>query len=281
MKTYFDCFPCFLQQALRTCRFLGLEDTNTRRVLDSVADTLKQIPMDNCPPEIGRHVYRIIREVTGKTDPYKSIKEESTSRALALYEDLRQTMLNAKDPLAAGIKIATAGNVIDYGVKSSHAIEEEAENILEEEFAVFDIDKFTRQIQGADRIVYIGDNAGECVFDRLLIEVLNKPVTYVVRDFPIINDATAEDAVSAGIDKVADIFSSGTDAPGTVLDTCSEEFLQFFEKPYLKISKGQGNYEALSNQNQPIFFLLKAKCSVVARDLDVRLGEMVFKGIKV
>ncbi|MFP4158364.1 MAG: damage-control phosphatase ARMT1 family protein [Desulfobacterales bacterium] len=279
MKTYFDCFPCFVTQALRACRLMGLDDHVTRRVLNSVAKLLQGVPMEQSPPETGRDVYRIIREESGNHDPYREIKQESTSRALSLYPVLRQMVQDSREPLAAGIKIAAAGNVIDYGVKSSHAIEAGVDSILDNEFAVFDIEPFVKCLENAERILYIGDNAGECVFDRVLIEVLGKPVTYVVRGAPVINDATRHDAVAAGIDRVADIVSSGTDAPGTVMASCSEDFLRLFEKPYLRISKGQGNYEALSDQNQPVFFLLKAKCSVVARDLDVPEGQMVFKGV--
>lgn len=258
---------------------MDLDDYATRQVLNSVAELLQQIPMGKSPPEIASRVYQVIREVSGNPDPYKSIKQDSTTRALALYPVLKQMANEARDPLAAAIKIAAAGNVIDYGVGSSHLIEAEADRILENDFAVFDMAAFLRHMEGADRILYIADNAGECVFDRVLIEVLNRPVTYVVRGYPIINDATAKDAASAGIDQVAQIISSGTDAPGTVIETCSEGFLRLFEKPHLRISKGQGNYEALSDQKQPIFFLLKAKCSVIARDLDVCEGQMVFKGI--
>lgn len=148
--------------------------------------------------------------------------------------------------------------------------------MLENEFAVFDMDAFLAQLEKTERILYIGDNAGECVFDRVLIEQLPRPVTYVVRQAPIINDATMEDAIAAGIDRVADIVSSGTDAPGTVLSTCTSDFLDLLRQPWLKISKGQGNYEALSTGPYRVFFLLKAKCSVIARDLDVEEGQMIF-----
>lgn len=259
---------------------MGLDDHVTRRVLNSVAQLLQRVPMEQSPPETGRDVYRIIREESANPDPYREIKQESTARALALYPVLKQMAQDAQNPLEAGIKIAAAGNVIDYGVKSTHAVEAGVDSILDNEFAVFDIESFVKRLENAERILYVGDNAGECVFDRVLIEELGKPVTYVVRGAPVINDATREDAVAAGIDRVADIVSSGTDAPGTVMDTCSSNFLRLFEKPHLKISKGQGNYEALSDQNQPIFFLLKAKCSVVARDLNVPEGQMIFKGIR-
>lgn len=257
-------------------QYMGLDDQATEQVLHAVAELIPQIPRESSPPETGRRVYRIIREVSGNPDPYRQIKQHSTARALEFYPVMKQMAADTDDPLAAAIKIAAAGNVIDYGINASCSIEAEVGRILDNEFAVFDIEAFRQRLETADHILYIGDNAGECVFDRVLIEQLGKPVTYVVRGFPIINDATAEDAEAAGIHRVAGIVSSGTDAPGTVLETCSPDFLALFEKPGLKLSKGQGNYEALSAQKQPIFFLLKAKCSVIARDLDVSVGQMIF-----
>jgi len=118
------------------------------------------------------------------------------------------------------------------------------------------------------------------VFDRVLIEELGKPVTYVVREQPIINDAVREDAIAAGIDKVAEIISSGADAPGNILRLCSKEFFMIYEASDFIISKGQGNYEGLSGENRPIFFLLKAKCSVIAKHIGVEQGSIILKSIQ-
>ncbi|MGM0453376.1 MAG: damage-control phosphatase ARMT1 family protein [Thermodesulfobacteriota bacterium] len=278
MQTYFDCLPCFFTQALNACRFMQLTDPETKRILDAVAERIKDIPMQSAPPETGRQVYRIIREYTRNPDPYKQVKQENTARALSLYPAMKQMVDAAEDRLLAAIKIATAGNVIDCGVNKPYEIETEIGQIMHNEFGIFDESPFRKHLHRADRVLYIGDNAGECVFDRVLIEELEKPVIYVVRSHPVINDATIEDALEAGIDRVAQIVSSGTDAPGTVLSTCTDDFLALFENSDIVISKGQGNYEALSGQDRPVFFLLKAKCGVVAADLDVREGQMVFKG---
>lgn len=279
MKTYFECFPCFLEQALRACRFMGLDEGKTREVINAVAEMIPSVPAKSSPPETGRLVYRIISEVSGNPDPYREVKDKNTAGALKLYPEMRKMVDYAEDRLAAAVRIAAAGNVIDCGVREPYAVEEEVGRILENRFAVFDLDAFRQYSRKTERIVYIGDNAGECVFDRILIEELEKPVIYVVREQPVINDATIQDAEAAGIGKVAEIVSSGTDAPGTVLSTCNRDFLEIHERPYLKISKGQGNYEALSGQTNGIFFLLKAKCDVVARDVDVPRGQMIFKGI--
>jgi uncharacterized protein with ATP-grasp and redox domains len=171
--------------------------------------------------------------------------------------------------------------VIDLGVNKKFDIEEEIDVVLEKDFAIFDYEKFKHYLDKTDKILYIGDNAGESVFDRILIEEIKKPVIYVVREIPVINDVTREDAIQAGIDKVAPILSSGTSAPGTVLETCSSEFIELYRKSKFIISKGQGNYEGLSEEKGLIFFLLKAKCWVIADDIGVKEGDIVLKGINI
>jgi uncharacterized protein with ATP-grasp and redox domains len=218
-----------------------------------------------------------VSEVTGIQDPYKEIKRESTQKALTLYPSLKNEVKKGKDTLLTAIRIAIAGNVIDFGANRHFNIEQEIDEILRKDFAICDYEKFKAQLSESSEILFIGDNAGECVFDRVLIEEMKKPVTYIVRDVPVINDATYEDAVQAGIDKVATIISSGTDAPGTILGTCNAEFKEIYNNSEFIISKGQGNYEALSNERRPLFFLLKAKCRVIANDVGVDEGDIVLK----
>ena len=124
--------------------------------------------------------------------------------------------------------------------------------------------------------MYIADNAGEIVFDRVLIEQFkNKKSIFAVRSGPIINDALVEDAIACGIYKCARIISSGCDAPGTILRFCNKKFLKIYRDADLIISKGQGNFEALADEKRPIFFLFRAKCPVVAKHLNCKLGDVI------
>jgi uncharacterized protein with ATP-grasp and redox domains len=164
------------------------------------------------------------------------------------------------------------------GPSKSFDIEKDADEILRRNFAVCDYGKFKQCLDRTDDILYIGDNAGESVFDKVLIEEMKKPVIYVVRGMPVINDVTYEDAIQAGIDRIATILSSGTDAAGTVLGTCSDEFKEAYNSSRFIVSKGQGNYEALSGERRPIFFLLKAKCRVIADDIGVNEDDIVLRG---
>jgi uncharacterized protein with ATP-grasp and redox domains len=149
--------------------------------------------------------------------------------------------------------------------------------VLAQPFAIDDGMAFREALARADRALYLADNAGETVFDRALIEWLDVPVTYVVKGGPTLNDATVEDALAAGLDRVAEVVSNGTDAPGTILARCSEEFRRLYDEAELVIAKGQGNYETLSEEGPKVFFLLQAKCPVMARDAGVPVGSIVLK----
>lgn len=281
MRIHPDCFPCSLNGALRAGRIATDDEKKIKILLDEVKIILSNIPSEITPPEIARLVYHKVSEVTGNYDPYKEIKSQSTKMALKLLPSLKEKIEKSNDKLLTAIRIAIAGNVIDFGVDRSFDIEQEIDEVMKKDFAIFDYDKFKNYLDINNEILYIGDNAGESVFDRILIEEMKKSVRYVVRSVPVINDATYEDAELAGIDKVATILSSGTDAPGTILKTCNPEFINIFNNSKLIISKGQGNYEALSNEKRPIFFLLIVKCHVVANDIGVNKGDIILKGINI
>jgi len=268
-----------MNQALRAARIATNDENKIKTILDEVGMMLRSIPLDSTPPESARLIYNKVKEITGNLDPYIKIKNESTQKALSLYPYLKNRVEKSKNRLLTAIRIAIAGNIIDFGANWNFDLENETYKVLEMNFAVCDYNEFKNKLDKAPKILYIGDNAGECVFDRILIEEIKRPVTYVVRGMPIINDATHEDAVQAGIDGVATILSSGTDAPGTILETCSPEFNEVYKNSEFIISKGQGNYEALSKEKRPIFFLLKTKCHVVADDIGVSNGDIVLKGI--
>ena len=281
MKTFLDCLPCMMDQALRAGRIATDDERIIKKLLDSVGAMMKDIPLENTPPETGEIIYRKVREITGVTDPYKEVKKANIEEALSLYPELKKIVEESDNSLITAIRIAIAGNVIDLGVNKKFNLVEDVRKILKQDFAICDFEKFEKQLKIADSVLYLGDNAGESVFDKILIEELNKPVTYVVREIPVINDVTEEDAIASGIDEVAEIISSGTTAPAVILRLCNNEFIERFNSSKMIISKGQGNYEGLSDINQPVFFLLKAKCFVIANDLNVEENDIILKGINV
>jgi uncharacterized protein with ATP-grasp and redox domains len=281
MKTYLDCIPCFIEQALRAGRIATNDEKKIKELLDSVCSMMKDIPMNNTPPETGNIIYRKVREITGVTDPYKKIKKTNIEEALSIYPELKKIVNDSNNSLLTAVRLSIAGNVIDFGPNKKFNLVESVRQILKQDFAILHFEKFIEQLEKAKSVFYLGDNAGESVFDKILIEEMGKPVTYVVRDVPVINDATREDAIDSGLNEVAEIISSGTTAPGTILDLCNDAFLKRFNEADIIISKGQGNYEGLSNAERSLFFLLKAKCPVIANDLNVKENDIVLKGINI
>ncbi|MCK5823742.1 MAG: DUF89 family protein [Bacteroidales bacterium] len=281
MKTYLDCLPCFMQQALRAGRMATNDEKKLKEILSSVGAMIKDIPMQNTPPETGDAIYKKVREITGVNDPYKEIKKQNIAEAIALYPEMKKIIDSSDDKILTAIRFAIAGNVIDFGVNKEFDIEQEVKNNLEKDFAIFDYDKFLEELEKANTVLYIGDNAGESVFDKILIEELGKQVTFVVRDIPVINDATIDDAIASGLDSVSEIISSGCTAPGTILNLCNDDFLKRFNNADMVISKGQGNYEGLSNVSRSVFFLLKVKCPIIANDINVKENDIVLKGINI
>lgn len=280
MKTYLDCLPCMMAQALRAGRIATNNEHTLKKLLDEVGSSIKDVPMHQTPAQTGAIVYHKIKEITGVDDPYKQIKADSIKEALALYPKLEGYISKSDDKLLAAIRIAIAGNIIDFGVNKKFNLETDLEDIMNQEFGAFDYDEFKLQLHKAGSVLYIGDNAGESVFDRILIEQLGVPVVYVVRGIPIINDVTVKEAIDSGIDEVAEIVSSGTTAPGTILELCTDEFVQRFENADMVISKGQGNYEGLANVQRQVFYLLKAKCHIIASHLGVVEDDIVLKDSK-
>ncbi|MCK4450012.1 MAG: DUF89 family protein [Anaerolineae bacterium] len=277
MKTYLDCYPCFLRQALEAARMAGADERQQKAVLDRVLDVLGQIEPSSTPPEIGDQVHRIVRQEMSNSDPYRVAKEASTHQALALYPRLRSLLAEANDPLEVGVRLSIAGNIIDLAVSGEYDLWDTVERVLAQPFAINDGVALREALSGAGQVLYLADNAGETVFDRLLIEVLDVPVIYAVKGGPILNDATRDDALAAGVDRVAEVTSTGSDAPGTILDRCSEEFRRLYDEARLVIAKGQANYETLSEESTKVFFLLQTKCPVIARDVGVPVGSIVLK----
>jgi uncharacterized protein with ATP-grasp and redox domains len=226
-----------------------------------------------------RVVIEVLKAVFPKNETGKSRKLElSETTSSQLYPIVKEKISWSRDRLLTAIRFAIAGNVIDFGVNHNLDVEKEVDQVFKQDLAVSDYDKFREFHTAADEILYIGDNAGETVFDRILIEELNKPVTYAVRSAPIINDVTREDAVMAGLNMVSTLIDSGTDTCGVVMESCSPEFRETFYRSKLIISKGQGNFEALFETAAPVFFLLVAKCPLLARDIGVNVGDRVLKG---
>jgi len=278
MRTSLDCIPCFLRQTLEAARFVTDAPAVHERVLRDVLRLTAEMDFAQCPPVVAREIHRMLRAMTGVDDPYRAVKDRFNRMALEMLPELADTVKEASDPLATALRLAIAGNVIDLGVNGEMTEDEVRRSIhdaLNEPFDG-DVDAFGQAVERARKILYLADNAGEIVFDRLLIEQLPVSlVTLAVRGGPILNDATMADAQAAGLCDVVDVIESGSDAPGTILGDCNEEFRKRFSESDLVIAKGQGNFETLSDQPGEIFFLLKVKCPVIADHVGLPVGTHV------
>ncbi len=286
MKTSVDCLACFMDQALRVARISSPNETVHLEVARAVAALLPQMEMSLTPPENSVAVYGTIARVTGCADPYLAIKKASNEQALAILPELIREVEESEVPLIAALHLAIAGNIIDYGAMRSFdvgAVLARARTIPLAIDASRQLFELVCRLPGKSKVLFLADNCGEIVYDLLVIRCLvdmGLEVTVAVKEGPIINDALLADAQACGLDRYARIISNGTSCPGSPLASCSAEFLQAFRGADLILSKGQGNFETLSEatasqSEADIFFLLTVKCPVVGAHLAQLTGKSV------
>ncbi|MFZ6017044.1 MAG: damage-control phosphatase ARMT1 family protein [Nitrospirota bacterium] len=279
MKVHIDCFPCFLKQSIIALR-LGTQDESVQeRILKSILSEINRADTSKPPAYATTFIHRKIRHLLGK-DPFKNIKSEYNQIALKLYPELKNMIEESPDPLWTASRLAIAGNVIDFGIFTSVDIEGTIEKAIHNSLAVDDYILFRDDVAISDEILYLTDNAGEIVFDRLLIETLislGKKVKAAVKGSPVINDSTMEDARESGLTEVCEVIDNSSDTVGTILEWTSPEFQEVFKNAQLVISKGQGNFETLIETGGKIFFLFQSKCDVVSKELGLSTGSMFLK----
>ena len=276
MEVFLDCLPCILRQVLDASK-MATDDTDLQQtIMDEAIVLLRRYGEYPNSPAIAREMHRIVKAHTGNTDPYTQVKKRDLKTALRLLPDLRRQLESREDRLYWALKAAATGNVLDSAITTNFD-ETRFDAEFEAPFAVCDAETLTEKLKTAKSLLIIGDNTGETAFDCLLLEQFpHLRLTYAVRSAPVINDATKEEALASGIGAYADIVSTGCDVPGVLLEECSDEFLSIFNSADIVISKGQGNYETLSDCSREVFFLLKAKCPVIAKTLGVELNSFVF-----
>ncbi len=235
---------------------------------------------DESNPYLVTYLHRLAKNIINNTDLYAKEKKDANKLLLGSYSRWKTLANSSVNPFYAAAKLAVAGNIIDYGAHSvPNDIESHLLKLFNTELAINETALLKKELSKARSVLYLGDNAGEIVFDKLFIETINHAdITYVVRGKPIINDVTIEDAKHVNIDKVCTVITNGYDAPSTLLEYCSIELREAFELADVVISKGQGNFEGLLNtKHRNLFFMLMAKCEPMAELLGVKKGDMVVK----
>ncbi|KLU67386.1 hypothetical protein DEAC_c05980 [Desulfosporosinus acididurans] len=282
MNVVLDCIPCYIKQTINTLAQSDSSEDEMREIIHQTLPLFSQLDPQGTPAENSTIVLRKVNELLGNKDPFHKAKRESNELALKLLPQLKERIGQSSDTLLMSLKIAVAGNIIDMGILKDFDVEGSIREAMEKNFARDDYSSFQRKLNDAKEILILGDNSGEIAFDRLLAEQLSElgiRITYAVKDQPILNDATMEDAEHVGMTEQARVISNGSIFLGTILKDCSDEFLRAYKMADLIICKGQANYEsleALGKEDQRLYFLLRAKCEIVAKNLGVQLGEMVF-----
>jgi len=284
MKTHLECIPCFIKQSLEATRMVTNDEKIQTKVLQEVMKHLQNISFTDSPPKLSREVHKIIREITGFKDPYKKVKDASNEIAKKKYSYLKELVIESTDPLLMAIKLSIVGNVIDYGTTNRFNVDKMIDNAIKQEINKSSYLQFKHTLDQSKTILFLADNTGEIFYDKVLLEEFakkQKEITYAVKANPIINDALAEDAKFAGIDKLAKIieWDSGQklSSPGIILSNASENFLEIFRSSDMVLSKGQGNYEGLSNVDRDVFFMLVVKCPLVAQDISSEISTLILK----
>lgn len=258
-----------MRQALSAARLATDDESFHYRCLIEAAGILTGARRDMTPPQMGEHIYGMVRRLSGNPDPFDEQKKEQNRVVEALLPWLRETVSAAKDPLLMAVRLAIAGNIVDPGSQESFDLERSVMEAVSGEAGLEAYPAFVSALDRAKSVLYIADNCGEIVFDRVLIETIVKSrdvdITLAVRDVPIINDVTEEEARQVGLQDFCAIVSSGSRMPGTFLPETSERFRDLFYSADLVISKGQGNWETLEDCDREVFFMFQVKCPVVAK----------------
>ncbi|MFH1421197.1 MAG: ARMT1-like domain-containing protein [Planctomycetota bacterium] len=279
MKAKPDCIPCIIAHVLKVARNVTPNDWLARKVLLETLDILKTGEFDRSPAEIAFDCLRTAAKTLGTLDPFKEEKRVSNESAMAIIEEVNKIITDKnEDKLLSLLRFAAAANLLDTGTLSTATPQDITLLTSRMNFELNNYAALKKDLASAKSILYILDNAGEIVFDKLVIEELarkGKDVTAVVRKFPVLNDAVSEDAEQVGLTAVCPVIDTGADSLGVVLNVASPKFREIFESADVVISKGQANFETIEGIRKNTYFVLTTKCDVVANYLGVSKNDLV------
>jgi uncharacterized protein with ATP-grasp and redox domains len=283
MKLNLDCIPCFQRQALQAVRFISDDEKLHERVLREVTKKLLESNWDLTPPELAHQVHSIVKRITKENDPYKEVKKESNDLVLKMYPELKEKVKKSRDQLRTAVRLAIAGNIIDFAVLQEFNLKDTIREVSKKRFIIDDYQKLKEKLKDAETLLFFVDNAGEIGLDKLLVETFLEAkklekIDFVVKGGPIINDATLEDAVYMGLDGLpnSEFLTINNGEVGTGPARSSQTVKRWIKEHDLVIAKGQGNYEGLS-EHDGLFFMLMVKCPIIASDLGVEVGDIILE----
>ena len=282
MKISYECGPCFLRQAKEALELSTDDEALKMEVMEEIFKFLSNnFKVDTNSNSTGSKMHNMIKQKTGCIDPYYKEKIEGNEIALKYLPDVKR-ILEEDDSLENYVKISIIGNILDFGAFTlDDDIESVIKTSLEKDLAVKDIEEFENSLKMHDKVLYLVDNTGEIVFDKLLLSKIREydlDITIAVKSEPILNDACRKEALDAGLDEFGEIVEIGCGTVGYVDSEISDEFREIFESHKFVISKGMGNYEGLTEidlSDKEVYFLLCAKCNTISWDIGVNLHDML------
>lgn len=283
MLIQFDCCDCIMKQTLQMARDLSPLPEKRWEFFGEFLKIFQKLHGIASPPELAAEYFELYAKMSGVEDGFEEIKRRSTELGRALYDELETLCIDSgSDAFINRVKLAISGNMIDYGVNPDFDLgcaEKHIREVLELPYDAEALDDLKCRIEKAENILYILDNCGEAVLDRLLLETMKDKVTIGVRGKPIINDITRKELADSALDDFP-VIDTGCNAPGAPLRLISPEFRDKMESVDLVIAKGQGNFESLEGffTAKPIYFLFRAKCPVIQKYLDVSFGSLQIQG---
>ncbi|RXJ81133.1 DUF89 domain-containing protein [Arcobacter sp. F2176] len=278
-----DCVECIVGQINKATKLLNLDESLAKEINTEVEKKALNFDFKKSPPFVAKEVYEYLGFKTNLKDPLETLKQESIKKATTYLPLIEDKISSSEDKLFTAIKAAVAGNVIDFATTKEFSLDDEINSIFQTNFSINDYEIFKEKLEETGSLIILADNAGENVFDKVLVKIIvslypNIKIHYATRGKAIINDITTKEALQSGIDKYCQVISSGVDTPGLDKSRASKEFMELFDKTPLILSKGMGNFECLeSYKDNKIFFLFKVKCNVVANTISRNLGEIILK----
>ncbi|HQE25844.1 MAG TPA: ARMT1-like domain-containing protein, partial [Candidatus Atribacteria bacterium] len=279
MRAQPECFCCSIRQAQEATEIAGRDKDTIWKVSQEVCAVYARADQNWTPAYMTTLAHDVTKKIVGIEDIFYQLKREHNKAALQFYPQLKEWVKRGDNSLERAVKVAIAGNIIDLGVYREVRVEEVLEEVNHAQWGRYEFASWVEDLKNAHTLIYVGDNAGEVVFDRILLEEISpgRKVFFVVKGGPISNDALLEDAQEAGIDEVAEILATGQAEVGVVLERAPSSLQKLWKEVDMIIAKGQGNFETLSEEEGNIYFLLKAKCIPVARELQVKQGDLVLQ----
>jgi len=276
----YECLICQVKALQKRMDKYEIAEEKRNTLVCKLIGEISGIDLDNSySPEITRNILKKLEQESVITDPYAKEKLDSNRELLKRYDEFKRKVEESDDQFDTALRYAIAGNIIDFGPTHRFDVDETIERVFSTSFAIDHSKALKDKIEKAGTVLYLADNCGEIVMDKLFLETIKHPnVIFAVREKPVLNDATIKEATEVGIPGLAKLISNGDDTPSTLLHRVSPEFRKIYDSADVIISKGMGNYEGLMNEKDPrLFYLMMIKCPVIGKKVGAEKGDFVVK----